>query len=287
MISEVRFLKESFAFYSTGPRTRASHPLRYSPCGWVMATGWSGRGGEGLQEVHPHAGLDGGGEEDLAEELGVHGAAAAEGEEEAAGLDAGEGQAVQVLVGAGGGVQILALAHQGRRIADDQAVALRALPEILEDVGLDPFVPPIRQAVLRHVLVPALDQAGRGLDEHHPRGAAAQGVEAEAAGVGEEVEHGAPGGQGLDTAAVLPLVAVEARLLPAGQLGGEGEAGLGEAGLGPAARCLRGRSPLRLRARAPRRGGRGRRWLAGWRCPAGLRRGRRRPRRARPPAPPR
>ena len=45
------------------------------------------RGGEGLEEIDADAGFHGGGEEDLAEELGIHRAAATEGEQEAAGLD--------------------------------------------------------------------------------------------------------------------------------------------------------------------------------------------------------
>jgi hypothetical protein len=71
------------------------------------------RGGEGLEEVDAHAGLDGGGEEDLAEEPGVHRAAATEGQQEAAGLDAGQGEAVEVLVGAGRGVRSCRLRTSG------------------------------------------------------------------------------------------------------------------------------------------------------------------------------
>jgi len=35
----------------TGPRTIASQPFRYSPCGWVMATGWSGAAARGSRRA--------------------------------------------------------------------------------------------------------------------------------------------------------------------------------------------------------------------------------------------
>src|SRR5207244_9753863 len=59
------------------------------------------RGGQGFEKRDSDSGFDGGGEEDLAEELGVDRSAATEGEEEAAGGHALQGEAVQVLVGAG------------------------------------------------------------------------------------------------------------------------------------------------------------------------------------------
>src|SRR6185295_17676851 len=34
-----------------GPATDASHPLRYSPCGWVTATGWSGAAASGWRSA--------------------------------------------------------------------------------------------------------------------------------------------------------------------------------------------------------------------------------------------
>ena len=35
----------------TGPATETSQPLRYSPCGWVTATGWSGAAASGLRRA--------------------------------------------------------------------------------------------------------------------------------------------------------------------------------------------------------------------------------------------
>ena len=122
-----------------GPPHPRQPPLQVFPLGMGDRHRMVRRGGEGLQEIDADARLDGGGEEDLAEELGVHRAAAAEGEEEAARLDPRQGQAVEVLVGAGRGVEVRPLAHQRRRIADDQAVSLLALAEVLEDVRLHPF----------------------------------------------------------------------------------------------------------------------------------------------------
>ena len=42
------------------------------------------------------------------------------------------------------------------------------------------------------MVAPALDQPRRGLHADDPLGPAPHGVEGEGAGVGEEVEHGAP-----------------------------------------------------------------------------------------------
>ena len=75
----------------TGPRTIASQPLQVLPLRMGDGDRVVRRGGEGLEEGDAHSGFDGGGEEDLAEELGVHGAAATEGEQEAPGLDAAAG----------------------------------------------------------------------------------------------------------------------------------------------------------------------------------------------------
>ena len=66
----------------------------------------------------------------------------------------------------------------------------------------------------------------------HPRGAAAQGVEAEGSGVGEKVEDRPASGQPFHPAAVLPLIAVEAGLLAAGELRSELKSRLQERCLG-------------------------------------------------------
>src|SRR6185295_17035159 len=187
-----------------------------------------GGGAELVEEGDAGSGFDRRGEQDLAEELGVDRAAAREGEEQAARVQAREGEAVQILVGAGGGLDVRALADERRGIADDEVVALGALAEVLEDVGLHPEAAGFVESVRGVESPPALDQLGRGLDVDDPARAAAERVEPEAARVGEEVEHAASRGIALDQAPVLPLIAIEAGLLAARQIGAKEQAALAE-----------------------------------------------------------
>ena len=137
-----------------------------------------GTGPERIEQHHPPPRLDRRGEEDLAEELGVDGGAATEGEQEAARRQVQQRLAVEVLVGARAGVEIGAAAHQRRRIADDEIEAPLELAQLVERVAFDPGHARGVERVVGEVAAGALVEARRRLDRDHRARAAAQRVDA-------------------------------------------------------------------------------------------------------------
>jgi glycosyltransferase involved in cell wall biosynthesis len=179
-----------------------------------------------VDDLDAAAGLGCGGGDGLLEGLGADLAGAGGAGEQTAGRDHAQGEGVEARVGALGGEAALLAFGEAGRVEDDEveAAAFAAIGlEQLEAVAGDEAVPVCVEAAER-------DVGGRGGSEATPDvdaldrvGAAAQGVEREAPGVREAVEHAAARAERLDEAPVLALVEEEAGFLADVQVGLEAQ----------------------------------------------------------------
>ena len=129
------------------------------------------------------------------------------------GHQAAERLQVHVLVAPEPGLEVAPAAHEGRRVEDDQIVAVVAGAQEVEDVGHDEAAGGRGEAVLRPRGLGELECGPRGVDRHDfPRPRPGR-HDREGAAVGEGVQDAPACGERAEPAARLALVEVEARLL--------------------------------------------------------------------------
>ena len=172
-----------------------------------------GRLRELVEDAHLASG-DGCGREDRrAEELLRNGLRAGEGEEDAARADLRQRAGVEALVALHGVPEHLVVLGEGRRVEDDQVVAVADVAQVLHGVGRDLGVRGALAEVQSHVLRGQLHGALRRIDRADLAGPSGKRVDREAARVAERVEHGASLGVALHQFAVFALVEEEPGLL--------------------------------------------------------------------------
>ena len=175
------------------------------------------------------AGEGGGGEDERLEVVAADGLRAREGEEQPAGTDFLHRLAVDVAVALDALLLHAVVLGEGGRVEDDEVVMVVGHPvEVGEHVLADGVVPFREVAAHKpHVLLHKVDGLLRNIDGIHMLRPAVQGVQREAAGVGEHVEDSAPFCQLAHHGAALALVEEEAGLLSVEDVDFEEDAVLG------------------------------------------------------------
>ena len=114
---------------------------------------------------------------------------------------------------------------EGRRVEHYEVVGSRLhVGEKLEGVAGEGVMAPVAGEIELYVCVGESRGLGRGVDGVDGEGSAAHGVDGEAAGVAEHIEHLAASGIALEQGAVVALVEEEAGLLPLHPVDVEAEA---------------------------------------------------------------
>ena len=144
-----------------------------------------------VQDAHAASALGRCREDGVAEVHLVDHLRAGEGEEDAARLDFLEGLGVELGVAAQGIAQGILVLGKGRRVEDNEVVLVAHTVEVLESIFGIGLVTGIAGEVELDVLVSEVDGFGRAVDRMHQTGTTAHGVEREAAGIAEHVEHAA------------------------------------------------------------------------------------------------
>ena len=166
-----------------------------------------------MQNAH-FAARDGRGREDRrAEELLRDGLRAGEREEDAAALDLRQCAGVEALVALHGVAQHFVVLGEGRRIEDDEVVAVAYVLQVFHGIGRERRVGRCVAEVEPHVLPGQPHGAFRRIDRTDFAGAARKCVDRESARVAKGVEHGAARGIAAHQLAVFALVEEEARFL--------------------------------------------------------------------------
>ena len=166
-----------------------------------------------MQDAHLAVGLHCSCEDSVAEVLLCDYLRAAEGEEDATGLDALQSFDVEACVAFEGVAQGCAMLGECGRVEHDEVIGLVVGIEELERVLAEGCVTLVAGEVEGDVPVGELDGFCAAVDGVDEFCSATHGVNGEAARVAEHVEDGASFGVGLEQVAVLALVDEEAGLL--------------------------------------------------------------------------
>ena len=181
------------------------------------------------QNLNMEARVQGRAGHDFLKEGSIHPAGAGKGQELPAGAQKFQPQKVDVLVAAGGLARLGRSGSKFGRVEHNQVEGTPLVAQFAE--RLEDILPPdgearLRQRVEAHVRLQALQGGGRGIHRQDGGRPARQGREAEAAGVGEAIQHIFARRQGTQQGAVGALVEVEAGLVARGHVHTETQAAL-------------------------------------------------------------
>src|SRR5688572_18280060 len=173
-------------------------------------------GGESVDDLCLGAGVERGAGDDRLEQPGGHAARARERGEEAAGREELQRPEVDVLVGARGLLHLRSGGREFRRIEDDEVEARRAVAQLAqlgEDVGLAKFDARSIERVRGEVLASDVERGRGALDGGDALRAPGERGDRETAGVAEDVQYLAAGGERAHARSVFTLVEEEPGLL--------------------------------------------------------------------------
>jgi len=176
-------------------------------------------GGQVAQDAGIHPRVLGGPGDDFLEQVHADAPGAGIGEQIAPRIEQAETQEIDVLVGPGGPGRMGGGRGELGRVQDNQVETspfLAQLAQGLEHIRLPPFRPLGGQGRIQgHIALGRGQGRAGGINGQHGGGPTGQGLETEAPGIAETVEHGLVRRQGPGEAPVFPLVQVEARLMAA------------------------------------------------------------------------
>ncbi len=181
-----------------------------------------------MHDARSAAGVEGGAGDDLLEQFEADAAGAGVGHHQAARGEQLEALQVDVLVGAAGGVGVARAGGEFGRVEDDDVEGFAEVLEaaqFIEDVGADPGrAGGVELRVEGEVGGGGVEGRLGAVHRDHFAGATSEGLQREASGVAEAVEHALASGELAQQGAVVALVEVEAGFVTTGDVHLHGDA---------------------------------------------------------------